>query len=134
MTSTKTAFTPRTNRKGTEIERDVARMSAKAATHVVDMVGDGDFVVGSGHSGEIYEVTVSQISSVMEGATRPTLVCTCTCEYGQNMGEGCACSHTIAAVARHLGGRLKLYNSPSSAGRSHRAVAYIGDGVWASPR
>jgi hypothetical protein len=34
MTSTKTTYSPRTTRKGTEIERDVARMSAKAATHV----------------------------------------------------------------------------------------------------
>jgi hypothetical protein len=133
MTTPKTTYTPRTTAKGTEIVRNTDRMAAKAATHAVDDLGQGDYVVGSGESGEIYEVTVSEIASVMAGATQPTLICTCTCDYGTAVQHG-SCSHTVAAVAKWLGARVRLYSSPEAAGRSHRAVRYIGDGIWVSPR
>lgn len=132
----KNTYTPNLSRKGNPITRHVDSLLAKAMQMAVVPNGDGDYVVYS-PSGNVYGVTVTETPEVMEGATRHSLTCTCTCDYGlEHEGKGgCTCSHTIAAVRAHLGRGVKLYAEPPQNGRNrktHRPVSYLGDGVWAA--
>lgn len=132
----KNTFTPSVSKKGNPITRHVESLLAKAMQMAVVPNGDGDYVVYS-PSGNVYGVTVVETSEIMEGATRPSLTCTCTCDYGlahEEMG-GCTCSHTIAAVRAHVGRPIKLYaEPPQTAGnrKTHRPVTYLQDSVWAA--
>lgn len=137
----KNAYTPYVSKKGNPIVRHVESLFAKALQMAVVPNGDGDYVVYS-PSGNIYGVTVTETSEIMEGATRPSLTCTCTCDYGLaheadagTSEKGCTCSHTIAAVRAHVGRSIKLYAAPPQTAESrktHRPVTYLQDGVWAA--
>lgn len=136
MTTMKNRYTPYLSKKGNPITRNVGNLLAKAMQMAVVPNGDGDYVVYS-TSGGIYGATVSETSEVMEGATRHSYACTCTCDYGLSHEESgsVTCSHTIAAVRAHLGRSIKLYATPPQTAESrktHRPVAYLGDSVWAA--
>lgn len=130
----KQTFTPNLSKRGNPIMRHTDTLMTKAAAHAVVPEGDGDFHVFS-TSGEVYAVTLTQTDQVMEGATRPTIFATCTCDYGlahESQGH-CTCSHTIAAVRAAIGRPIKVYGEPPTGERRpHRPVAYLGDGVWAA--
>lgn len=138
MTTSKMHFTAKITKTGKPVARDARTMWAKAKTHTVVSTAPGQYEVTSGESGDTYPVTVYQAQSVMEGATAPTLRCTCGCDYGQYRPSECACSHTMAAVAFALKTRgmrvTGAANSPVAARKAHRRTSYVGDGVWVAVR
>lgn len=134
----KTPFTPIVTKTGKPVSRNVATLAAKAASHKVVVTHDGpdqwDAMVGSGESGETYEVTIALAATTTQGATRPDAVCTCTCDYGIHRPDGCACSHTLAAMKATIGAgqRIRLFTEPSQAAKSHRPTHYTGDNIFVS--
>jgi hypothetical protein len=134
----KTTFVPQTTKSGKIITRNTDALVAKAATHKVVVTapitaGVAEALVGSGVSGETYEVTVEIVATVTEGATRGDVVATCGCDYGIHR-ECAACSHTLAAMKAIVGGgrRMRVFTTPEAASRSHRPTHYTGDNIFVS--
>lgn len=134
--TTKHPFTPKTTKTGKTVNRDISTLVVKAQAHkVVINYGNGthwDVLVGSGTSGETYEVTVAVTNDVTEGATRGDIVATCTCDYGAHRPDGAICSHTVAAIKATVGAgkNARFYTSAGTVRRAHRPVHYTGDNVW----
>jgi hypothetical protein len=110
-------------------------LQAKAAAHKVSYIGNLQYEVISGTSGEPYTVT---LNPNLDGGT-------CTCKRSwfvlrANTGQPvrCPCSHVTRCVevaAQEMGFRLTgVYHAKAEAQATHRMTVQLGDNLFGTLR
>jgi hypothetical protein len=108
--------------------RHPKKLQIKSRTHEVRWLHDNVFLVTSGASDYVYQVTIHQ-----RGAT-------CSCQWGQHQAalDGrSGCSHVVAVMdylARQGNRTVSAWDNLTDADRQHRPKINIGNGIILTTR
>jgi hypothetical protein len=109
--------------------RHTTDLKKKSKSHEVQQTGPARYTVTSGHTGSQYEIAILE-----NGAS-------CTCDWAKyrpvENGGRSGCSHVLAVLAyieSENGRTISAFETLEQAGRQHRPIADIGDGLVLTTR